>query len=86
MWCISLTGTQCASLFLENKFKLVITGSTACLLVTCVLRTLIHDVSASNALSFKKLLPYDINSCNYSPQFFVIQPNDPFPFSYLSRG
>ena len=84
MWCISLTGSLCASLFSENKFKLVITRSTACLTVACVLR--IHDVSVSNGLSFKILLPYGTNPCNYSPQFVVIQPNDPFPFRYLSHG
>ena len=84
MCCISLAGSLCALLFSGNNFKLVITRATLCLTITCVLH--IHDVSVSNGLSFKKLLPYDANPCNYSLQFFVIQPNDPFPFSYLSHG
>ena len=84
MCCISLAGSLCASFSLENKFKLVITRATACLTVTCVLH--IHDVLVSNGLSFKKLLLYDANPCNYTLQFFVIQPNDLFPFSYLSHG
>ena len=84
MCCISLAGSLCASFSSDNKFKLVITRATACLTVTYVLR--IYDVSVSNGLSFKKLLPYDANPYNYSPQFFVIQPNDLFPFSYLSHG
>ena len=82
--CISLAGSLCASFSSDNKLKLVITQATACLTVMCVLH--IHDVSVSNGLSFKKLHPYDANPCNYSPQFFVIQPNDLFPFSYLSHG
>ena len=70
MCCISLAGSLCASFSSDNKLQLVITRATACLTVTCVLR--IHDVSASNGLSFKKLLPYDANPSNYSPQLFVI--------------